>query len=71
MWATASNRTIDRQIQKGCTYEFGQADGGGPPGSINSTLKLDYAQGRSILDEKNLVTGQTKHVETGYSRLPF
>jgi len=32
---------------------------------INSTLRLDYAQGESILDEKNLVTGKSKHVEAG------
>jgi hypothetical protein len=25
--------------------------------------RLDYAQSKSILDEKNLVTGQNKHVE--------
>ena len=31
---------------------------------VNSTLKMDYAQGKSILDEKNLVNGQSKHVES-------
>jgi hypothetical protein len=36
---------------RGCTY-------------INSTLHMDYAQGKSVLDEKNQVTGQTKHVES-------
>ncbi len=54
--------TFDRQ--KGCTYEFDKQTVEGRR-QINSTLKLDYAQGKSILDEKNLVTGQTKHVETG------
>jgi len=39
-----------------------QADGRGRR-QINSTLKLDYEQGKSILDEKNLVTGQAKHLE--------
>ncbi len=54
--------TFDRQ--KGCTYEFDKQTVEGRR-QINSTLRLDYGQGRSILDEKNQVTGQTKHVETG------
>jgi len=29
----------------------------------NSTLHIDYPQSKSILDEKNQVTGQSKHVE--------
>ena len=53
--------TYDRL--KGCTYEFDKQTVEGHR-QISSTLKLDYAQGKSILDEKNLVTGQTKHVET-------
>ena len=53
--------TFDRE--KGCTTEFDKQTVEGRR-QINSTLKLDYAQGKSILDEKNLVTGQTKHVET-------
>ena len=52
--------TFDRG--KGCTYEFDKQTGEGRR-QINSTLKLDYAQSKSILDEKNLVTGQTKHLE--------
>jgi hypothetical protein len=48
---------------RGCTSEFDKQTIEGRR-QINSTLKLDYAQGKSILDEKNLVTGQTKHVET-------
>jgi len=50
--------------QKGCTYEFDKQTVEGRR-QINSTLRLDYAQGKSILDEKNQVNGQTKHVETG------
>ena len=53
--------TFDRV--KGCTYEFDKQTVEGRR-QINSTLRLDYGQGKSILDEKNLVTGQTKHVET-------
>ncbi len=52
--------TFDRN--KGCTNEFDKQTVEGRR-QINSTLKLDYEQGKSILDEKNLVTGQTKHVE--------
>jgi Protein of unknown function (DUF3108) len=50
--------------EKGCTTEFNKQTVEGRR-QVNSTLKLDYAQGKSILDEKNLTTGQTKHVETG------
>jgi hypothetical protein len=53
--------TFDRE--KGCTYEFDKQTVEGRR-QINSTLRLDYAQQKSILDEKNLVTGQTKHIET-------
>jgi hypothetical protein len=54
--------TFDRE--KGCTYEFDKQTVEGRR-QVNSTLKLDYQKGESILDEKNLVTGQTKHVESG------
>lgn len=47
---------------KGCTYEFDKQTVEGRR-QINSTLRLDYAQSKSILDEKNLVTGKSKHVE--------
>ncbi len=47
---------------KGCTSEFDKQTVEGRR-QINSTLKLDYEQAKSILDEKNLVNGQTKHVE--------
>ncbi len=53
--------TFDRS--KGCTYEFDKQTVEGRR-QINSTLRMDYAQNKSILDEKNMVTGQTKHVES-------
>ncbi|MGA2650586.1 MAG: DUF3108 domain-containing protein [Terracidiphilus sp.] len=56
--------TFDRE--KGCTYEFDKQTVEGRR-QINSTLRLDYAQGKSILDEKNLVTGQSKHLEVPIS----
>jgi hypothetical protein len=52
--------TFDRE--KGCTYEFDKQTVEGRR-QVNSTLRLDYAQLKSILDEKNMVTGQTKHLE--------
>jgi len=48
---------------KGCSYEFNKQTVEGRR-QVNSTLKLDYDANKSILDEKNLVTGQAKHVET-------
>ena len=47
---------------KGCTYEFDKQTVEGRR-QISSTLKMDYDQLKSILDEKNLVNGQSKHVE--------
>jgi hypothetical protein len=52
--------TFDRT--KGCTYEFDKQTVEGRR-QVNSTLRLDYDQLKSILDEKNMVTGQNKHVE--------
>jgi hypothetical protein len=53
--------TIDRQ--KGCTYEFDKQTAEGRR-QVNQTLRVDYDQKKSFLDQKNLVNGQTKHVET-------
>jgi hypothetical protein len=54
--------TWDRE--KGCTSEFDKQTIEGRR-QVTSTLKLDYGQGKSVMDEKNLITGQTKHLETG------
>jgi hypothetical protein len=54
--------TFDRE--RGCTAEFDKQTVEGRR-QINSTLKLDYTDGKSVLDEKNLTTGQTKHLEAG------
>ena len=48
---------------KGCTYDFNKQTVEGRR-QVNSTLRLDYGQGKSILDEKNQVTGATKHLES-------
>ena len=56
--------TFDRQ--KGCTEEFDKQTVEGRR-QINSTLRIDYGQNKSILDEKNQITGATKHVETPIS----
>ena len=53
--------TFDRE--KGCTLEFDKQTIEGRR-QISSTLHLDYNQGRSVLDERNAVTGQTKRIES-------
>ena len=53
--------TFDRQ--RGCTTQFDKQTVEGRR-QINSTLRIDYNQSKAILDEKNQVSGQTKHVET-------
>jgi len=47
----------------GCTQEFNKQTVEGRR-QVNSTLKLDYTQLKSILDEKNVTKNQTKHIET-------
>jgi hypothetical protein len=53
--------TVDRE--KGCTYEFDKQTAEGRR-QVNQILRVDYDQKKSFLDQKNLVNGQTKHVET-------
>jgi len=48
---------------KGCTYDFNKQTVEGRR-QISSTLHIDYTQNRSTLNEKNLVTGQTKHIDS-------
>jgi hypothetical protein len=48
---------------KGCSYEFDKQTVEGRR-QINSTLRIDYDQLKSILDEKNIVKNQSKHVES-------
>jgi Protein of unknown function (DUF3108) len=52
--------TFDRA--KGCSYEFDKQTVEGRR-QLNSTLHIDYARSKSILDEKNLAKNLTKHVE--------
>jgi hypothetical protein len=54
--------TFDRE--KGCTAEFDKQTVEGRR-QINSTQKLDYAQGKSVLEEKNMTSGKTKQLESG------
>jgi len=54
--------SFDRE--RGCTAEFDKQTVEGRR-QINSTMKLDYQQGKSVLDEKNMVSGQTKRLESG------
>jgi hypothetical protein len=50
--------------EKGCSQEFDKQTVEGRR-QINSTMKLDYQNGKSVLDERNLTTGLTKHLEAG------
>lgn len=54
--------TFDRE--RGCTAELDKQTVEGRR-QTNSTLKMDYTLGKSVLDEKNLTTGQSKHLEAG------
>jgi hypothetical protein len=56
----------DFDRERGCTYDFDKQTVEGRR-QINSTLRLDYANAKSILDEKNQVTGQSKHAEAKVS----
>lgn len=48
---------------KGCTYQFDKQTVEGRR-QVNSTLHIDYENSKSILDEKNIVKNQSKHVES-------
>lgn len=49
--------------ERGCSYEFDKQTVEGRR-QIDSTLHLDYAQSKSILNQKNLVNGQNTHAES-------
>jgi hypothetical protein len=53
--------TFDRQ--RGCSLDFDKQTVEGRR-QIDATLRLDYARSVAVLDQKNLVTGQAKHVES-------
>jgi len=57
------NFQTDFDLAKGCTYDFDKQTVEGRR-QFNSTLHIDYGASKSILDEKNMVTGQTKHAES-------
>ena len=63
LFHVADNFQSDYDREKGCTYDFDKQTVEGRR-QINSTLHLDYAAAKSILDEKNMVNGQTKHLES-------
>jgi hypothetical protein len=48
---------------RGCTYDFNKQTVEGRR-QINSTLHLDYSKNRAFQDERNLLTKQTKHIES-------
>jgi hypothetical protein len=63
LFHVADNFQSDFDRAKGCSYDFDKQTVEGRR-QINSTLHLDYANSKSILDEKNMVNGQTKHMES-------
>jgi hypothetical protein len=52
--------SFDRE--KGCTWEFDKQTSEGRR-NLSSTQRMDYSQGKSVMDERNAVTGKTKHME--------
>ncbi len=62
LFHVADHFESDFDRETGCTYNFDKQTVEGRR-QINSTLRIDYADSKSILDEKNQVTGQTKHLE--------
>ncbi len=50
----------------GCTDDFNKQTVEGRR-QVSSTLHVDYSQHRSILNEKNLVAGSSKHIESPVS----
>jgi hypothetical protein len=62
LFHVSDNFQSDFDRVKGCTYDFDKQTVEGRR-QFNSTLNIDYAQSKSILDEKNMVNGQAKHAE--------
>jgi hypothetical protein len=62
LFHVADNFQSDFDRDKGCTYDFNKQTVEGRRQN-NSTLHLDYPDSKSILDEKNMVNGQTRHIE--------
>ena len=52
----------DFDLATGCSYDFDKQTVEGRR-QIDSTLRIDYGQGKSFYDERNLVTKQSRHVE--------
>ncbi len=63
LFHVADNFQSDFDRETGCSYDFDKQTVEGRR-QINSTLHIDYAAARSVLDEKNLVNGQAKHVDS-------
>ncbi|HVN93139.1 MAG TPA: DUF3108 domain-containing protein [Terracidiphilus sp.] len=59
----ADNFQADFDRATGCTYDFDKQTVEGRR-QFNSTLHIDYANSKAILDEKNMVSGQAKHAES-------
>ncbi len=63
LFHVADNFQSDFDRDKGCSYDFDKQTVEGRRQN-NSTLHIDYAGSQSVLDEKNMVNGRTKHATT-------
>ena len=63
LFHVADNFQSDFDREKGCSYDFNKQTVEGRRQN-NSTLRLDYGNSKSVLDEKNMVNGQAKHLES-------
>jgi hypothetical protein len=63
LFHVADNFQSDFDREKGCSYDFNKQTVEGRRQN-NSTLRLDYPNSKSVLDEKNMVNGQAKHLES-------
>ncbi|MGA9063714.1 MAG: DUF3108 domain-containing protein [Terracidiphilus sp.] len=63
LFHVADHFQSDFDRERGCTYDFDKQTVEGRR-QINSTLHVDYADSKSILDQKNMVNGQSKHLES-------
>ncbi len=53
--------TFDRT--RGCSYQFDKQTVEGRR-QVNATVRIDYTQSKAYLDQKNLVSGQAKDIES-------
>jgi len=63
LFHVADNFQSNFDRARGCTYDFDKQTVEGRR-QVNSTLHIDYNNSKSVLDEKNMVNGHSKHAES-------